>query len=101
MIKRLEEDSANVLAYMVSNGLVANATKTSLVILNTDKKNRDESKTTPIQIKIGNTIITQEKSAKLLGIQFNDRQMCFLSFYAIRHKSSNLYPTYLKGYEAT
>ena len=37
MIKRLEEDSANVLAYMASNGLVANATKTSLVILNMDK----------------------------------------------------------------
>ena len=35
---------------------------------------RDESKITPIKIKIGNTIITQEKSAKLLGIQFNDRQ---------------------------
>ena len=27
--------------------------------------------------------------------------MYFLDFYAIRHKSSNLYPTYLKGYEAT
>ena len=41
MIKRMEEDSANVLAYMASNGLVANASKTSLVILNMDKKTRD------------------------------------------------------------
>ena len=39
---KLEEDAANVLKYMASNGLVANANKTSLIILNlknSDKKN--------------------------------------------------------------
>ena len=74
MIKRLEEDSANVLAYMASNGLVANASKTSLVILNMDKKTREQSNISPIEIKVGDSYIKQENSAKLLGIVFNDKQ---------------------------
>ena len=49
MIRRIEEDAANVLSYMAFNGLVANASKTSLVVLNLCKK-QDE-------IVIPNTII--------------------------------------------
>ena len=74
MIKRMEEDAANVLAYMASNGLVANASKTSLLILNMDKNTRLKCNSSPIEIKIGNSHIKQEKSAKLLGIVFNDKQ---------------------------
>ena len=48
MIKRMEEDAENVLAYKASNGLVANASKTSLVILNMDKETRDASDICPI-----------------------------------------------------
>ena len=54
MIRRMEEDAENVLACMASNGLVANAGKTSLVILNMDKETRDASDICPIEIKIGN-----------------------------------------------
>ena len=74
MIKRMEEDAANVLAYMASNGLVANASKTSLVILNMDKKTRDAINTSPIEVKIGSSYIKQESYAKLLGITFNEKQ---------------------------
>ena len=59
---------------MASNGLVANASKTSLVILNMDKKTRDASDICPIEIKIGSSYIKQERSAKLLGIVFNEKQ---------------------------
>ena len=38
MMNRMEEDAANVLCYMASNGLVANAKKTSIVILNLKSK---------------------------------------------------------------
>ena len=72
MITRMEEDAANVLCYMASNGLVSNAKKTSMVILNIKSKKSDEF--LPLQIKIGNDSISQERSAKLLGITFNDKQ---------------------------
>ena len=54
---------------MASNVLVANASKTSLVILN-----MDASASCPVEIKIGNSYVKQEKSAKLLGIVFNEKQ---------------------------
>ena len=54
---------------MASNGLIANPSKTSLLILN--NKNREENQ---IKIKIGKAIVTQEASAKLLGMTFNEKQ---------------------------
>ena len=39
-----------------------------------DKKTREQSKLNPIQIKVGNSYIKQENSAKLLGVMFNDKQ---------------------------
>ena len=45
-----------------------------MVILNMNKKTRDESNINPIEITIGNSTIKQENAAKLLGIYFNDRQ---------------------------
>ena len=59
----------NVLRYMASNGLVANALKTSFLVLN-HKTENDEV----LEIKIGNSIVKQEKEAKLLGMQFSDSQ---------------------------
>ena len=64
--RKLEEDGNNVLRYMASNGLVANPKKTALVFINTKKQ------TVPIKIVIGGVEITQEQSAKLLGITFDD-----------------------------
>ena len=51
MTMHLEEDAANVLRYMASNGLIANASKTSLVILNL-KSNKSNSGTNLIKVKI-------------------------------------------------
>ena len=62
LIVKLESDATKVLRYMASNGLVANPAKTTLIFLNL-KNNQP-----PIQIQIGNEIITQENSAKLLGM---------------------------------
>ena len=64
----MEEDAINVLRFMASNGLVANPKKTTFIILNR-KANLD-----PITIKIGKEVITQEKTAKLLGMSLDDNQ---------------------------
>ena len=57
---------------MASNGLIANTKKTSLVILN--NKNGSTINQDKITVKIGKDSITQEDSAKLLGLTFNDKQ---------------------------
>ena len=54
---------------MASNGLVANPKKTSLVILN-QKERKDEK----ISITIGLDSVSQENSAKLLGITLDSNQ---------------------------
>ena len=63
----MEEDSARVLRYMASNGLIANPKKTAMIFPNA--KNKE-----PISIKIGNETVTQEEHAKLLGITFSEKQ---------------------------
>ena len=72
LIRRMEEDACNILKYMASNGLIANANKTSLVILNLKKK--DVVPNNPLQISIGNATVSQVSEAKLLGIKFNQKQ---------------------------
>ena len=52
--------------FTTPNGLVANPKKTALIFIN--GKNTGEQ----ISIKIGGEIISQERSAKLLGITFDD-----------------------------
>ena len=66
---KLEEDGQNVLKFMASNGLVANPKKTCFVILN-QRVRKDEI----ISIKIGNDVVPQEKSAKLLGLTVDSNQ---------------------------
>ena len=56
---------------MASNGLVANPSKTSQVLLNLNNKNKTEDQ---ITIKIGQETIKQDKSAKLLGLTIDDDQ---------------------------
>ena len=67
VVRKLEEDAINVLKFMASNGLVANPSKTTLLILN--NRNGEE-----IEIKIGETKIKQDKEAKLLGVKIQDDQ---------------------------
>ena len=69
IISRMEKDAENVLKYMASNGLIANPNKTSLLFLN--QKSNVENQ---ITIRIGNDVITQERSAKLLGMTFDQDQ---------------------------
>jgi hypothetical protein len=65
----LEKDAINVLNFMASNGLVANPNKTVFMLMNcrlVDDK--------PIDVKVGNVMITQVHHAKLLGMSINDKQ---------------------------
>ena len=57
---KLECDAKNVLRFMASNVLVANPTKTSFMLINSQIKSSD--------IKIGDTTVTQVESSKLLGM---------------------------------
>ena len=65
LIAKLEKDAMNVLRYMASNGLVANPNKTAFAGLNQPNVSISES---PLKVKIGDVIISQESSAKLFGI---------------------------------
>ena len=67
MISKLEEDALQVLKFMASNGLVANPSKTKLMILNHKSE-------TPVEINVGGNKIVQEKSAKLLGVTINENE---------------------------
>ena len=55
-----------MLKYMASKELVANPQKTALIFINVKKQ------TKPITIMLFGEILTQEKSAKLLGLTFDD-----------------------------
>ena len=61
-ITRLEEDASKVLSYMASNGLVANAKKTSFLLLNSKGSGIGMS------VKIGTEMVPRDDSATLLGI---------------------------------
>ena len=65
IIKKLELDAINVLKFMASNELVANPSKTVLLIMN-QKKNLPK-----VQILVGKATIIQENSAKLLGMMLD------------------------------
>ena len=68
--RRLEEDAENVLAFMASNGLIANQSKTEFLLLN-EKTNPTEKLT---ELKVGDSIIKRSCSTKLLGIQIDEAQ---------------------------
>ena len=69
----LEEDAKNVLRFMASNGLVANASKTALIFLNLKhtRKNEQGDLIDEISVRIGDTEVLQESSTKLLGIKLD------------------------------
>ena len=62
---KLEEDSDS--RFMASNGLVANPSQTKFLLLNANKVENEK-------INIGNSLIIQESSAKLLGVKIDDSQ---------------------------
>ena len=69
VILKLEEDADLVLRFMASNGLVANPSKTTLMILNNNNKALDL-----VEVKVGSNMVTQQKSSKLLGVQINETE---------------------------
>ena len=66
VLANVEADANRVLQYMASNGLVANAKKTSFLLLN--HKQCDQG----ISVNIGSETVQRESSATLLGIKFQD-----------------------------
>ena len=66
-IRLMEIDAESVLRYMASNGLVANANKTSFLLLNAQSSEYKNA-----CLKVGLDVIQRESSAKLLGILFQD-----------------------------
>ena len=78
IIRLLELDAMNVLSFMASNGLAANAKKTTFIILNNKKQNEIAE---PISIKVGKESITQETSAKLLGVTMDENQKWHTQIY--------------------
>ena len=70
----LEEDALNVLRFMASNELVANASKTALMFLNTKSSGNKVEMSAPISIMIGEIEVFQERSTKLLGIMIDEDQ---------------------------
>ena len=69
VLKFLKEDAAAILAFMASNGLVANTNKTVFMLLN--HRSKDESE--PVSVIVGENEVTQEHSTKLLGMQISDK----------------------------
>ena len=67
-LSRMEEDAGLLLKYMASNGLVANADKTSFLVLNCKKSEET------MKLRIGEDWVERETSAKLLGVTFDDSQ---------------------------
>ena len=67
-LEKMEEDAGLVLKFMASNGLVANADKTSYLLLN-HKKCEEAGR-----IKVGDNWVERTSTGKLLGINFEDNQ---------------------------
>ena len=70
IIEMLEEDAQNILEFMASNGLVANASKTAFMVLN----HKQDLTKSPITINIGTSKVKAESSAKLLGMALDSNQ---------------------------
>ena len=87
IIKMLEADAKNVLSFMASNGLSANAKKITFIIFNQGKQDAKKDK---ITIKVGNENITQETNAKLLGVTIDDNQKWHTQIYGIGGLLSSL-----------
>ena len=66
VVRKVEEDVRAVLEFMASNGLVANPTKTTFLMLN----HRGEEE--KVKVEIGGCKIEQEGTAKLLGMKIDD-----------------------------
>ena len=66
---RLEEDAKNILSFMASNLLVANASKTAFMFIPKKKLEKDSLKMT---IQVGHSKINDDSTTKILGLNFSN-----------------------------
>ena len=71
IIENLKHDANNILSFMASNGLVANAGKTVFMILNLTKKECESELTK--ELTIDGATIPRSEATKLLGIKIDDK----------------------------
>ena len=69
IINKLEEEADLVLRFMASNGLIANPSKTTFMVLNNKTINDIKA-----EVKVGEASIKQVPSAKLLGVKIEESQ---------------------------
>ena len=55
----------NILEFMASNGLVANASKTEFMLINGKEKGQKR------KIRVGDSLVKQTQSAKLIGLSYH------------------------------
>jgi exonuclease III len=67
LVQHLEDQSRDVLSYMASNGLVANPSKTGLLIF----RNQKEKKHPEVTIMCGDSTIKESKTEKVLGVKLS------------------------------
>ena len=58
-----------IIAFMASNGLIANTAKTVFMLIN----NKDKKEGEILSIRVGNNQVAQEHSTKLLGMTISDK----------------------------
>ena len=72
ILNHLEEDAANILSYMASNGLVANQAKTVFMVLN--MKKQCDKQLAAEGISVGGTTVKPDSHTKLLGMTIESNQ---------------------------
>ena len=77
---KLEGDAKNILAFMASNGLIANETKTEFLLLN-EKVNFSSPLT---ELTVGTAVVNRCSSTKLLGIMIDEAQEWSEHFKTVR-----------------
>ena len=64
-VRKLEEDAVNILSFMASNGLVANAAKTEFVVFG-GAADRE-----PFSVRVGDVLVQESETVKVLGVTLN------------------------------
>jgi hypothetical protein len=67
LVDNLQKEASNLLKYMANNGLVANAQKTSLLVMRSKK----DKKFPAIKIVCGESSIEESGSQKILGVEIS------------------------------
>jgi hypothetical protein len=69
LLASLETEAAMILDYMAVNKLVANADKTKFLLI----RGKRHKKWPKVKIKVGNSIVNESQSEKILGVTVNNK----------------------------